>query len=81
MKRQNCLVRVENMLKKLRMRCKCGHWNSVPVKKLFFEQPSPEPKVHVMVPMYKPLHVSKCERCGKTIADPKELIRIVKNQS
>jgi len=42
------------------------------------EQDSPEPKVKVFIPMYLPLQVSKCEKCDKIIAEPKELIRIVK---
>jgi len=46
--------------------------------KIFLEQPSPEPKVKVMIPMYEPLETSKCEKCGKIIAEPKELIRIMK---
>jgi len=63
----------------LRMRCQaCGHWNRVPVSKVAVEQNSPEPKVKVLISMYEPLQVSKCEKCGKTIAQPKELIRIVK---
>jgi len=28
--------------------------------------------------MYEPLEVVKCKKCGKIIADSKELIRIVK---
>jgi len=44
--------------------------------KLFLEQPSPEPKV--MIPMCEPLETSKCEKCGKIIAEPKEFIRITK---
>jgi hypothetical protein len=28
--------------------------------------------------MYEPLQISKCEKCGNVIAEPKELIRIVK---
>jgi len=40
-------------------------FNSVPVNKIFLEQPSSEPKVKVMVPMYEPLETSKCEKCGK----------------
>jgi hypothetical protein len=48
----------------------------VPVNKIFIEQPSSEPKVRVMIPMYEPLEVSKCEKCGKVMAEPKELIRI-----
>jgi hypothetical protein len=39
------------------------------------ERNSPEPKVKVLIPMYEPLQVSKCEKCGKIIAQPKELIR------
>ena len=63
----------------LRMRCQgYGHWNRVPVNKVLVEQNSPEPKVKVFIPMYEPLQVSKCEKCGKIIAQPKELIRIVK---
>jgi len=26
--------------------------------------------------MYEPLEVSECEKCGRIIAEPKELIRI-----
>lgn len=69
----------ENVKRTLRTKCpSCGHWNRVQVNKLFIEQPSPEPKVQVMVPMYEPLQVSKCEKCGKIIAEPKELVKIVK---
>jgi len=50
----------------------------VPVNKIFLEQTSPEPKVEVFIPMYEPLQVSKCKKCGKIIAEPKELIRIQK---
>jgi hypothetical protein len=66
------------MKKPLKMKCKCGHWNRVPVNKIFLEQPSPEPKVKVMIPMYMPLEVTHCSKCGMVIAEPKELIRIVK---
>jgi len=69
------------MTRKLRMKCpSCGHWNRVIVNKLFIEQPSPEPKVKVMIPMYEPLQVSKCEKCGKILAKPSELIRILKSE-
>jgi uncharacterized OB-fold protein len=30
--------------------------------------------------MYEPLQVSKCKKCGKVVAEPKELIRITKPQ-
>lgn len=70
----------ENMKRTLRMKCpNCGHWNRIPVNKLFVEQPSPEPKVKVMLPIYEPSEVSKCKKCGRIIAEPKELIRIVKS--
>jgi hypothetical protein len=60
------------MPRKLRMKCRCGHWNSVPVSKIFLEQPSPEPKVQVLIPMYEPSEVTRCEKCGKIIAESKE---------
>jgi ribosomal protein S27AE len=67
------------MIKTLRMKCpNCGHWNRVPVSKVLVEQDSPEPKVKVVIPMYEPLETSKCKKCGKIIAEPKELIRIAK---
>ena len=68
------------MKTKLRMKCpKCGHWNRVPVSKVLVEQDSLEPKVKVFIPMYLPLQVFKCEKCGEVIAQPKELIKIVKS--
>lgn len=67
----------------LRMKCKtCCHWNRVQINKIFIEQPNPiEPKVKVMIPMYKPLKTEKCEKCGKVITESQELIRIVKGNS
>jgi len=53
-----------------------GCWNRFEVDKIFVPQPSLEPKVKVLIPMYEPLEVAKCEKCGKVIAEPKELIRI-----
>jgi hypothetical protein len=48
----------------LEMKCPyCGHWNRVPVSKIFVEQSSPEPKVQVFVPMYNPLQITKCKKC------------------
>lgn len=65
------------MRTRLRMKCpSCGHWNRVKVNKLFIEQPYSEPKVRVLIPMYKPLEVVKCKKCGKVIAEPKELINV-----
>lgn len=50
------------------------------LNKIFLEQPSPEPKAKVLIPMYEPLEVTKCKKCGKVIAHPKELIKIVKGE-
>jgi len=67
------------MARSLRRKCSsCGNWNRVPVNKIFLEQPSPEPKVKVLIPMYEPLEVTRCKKCGKVIAEPRELIRIKK---
>ena len=41
---------------------------------------SPEPKVKVLIPMYEFLQVFKCEKCGRIVAEPKELIRILKGK-
>ena len=77
----NHLMKVSEMTRHLRIKCSsCGHWNRVPVNKAFFEPDNqPEPKVKVMIPMYQPLEVTKCEECGRVIAEPKELIGIEKN--
>lgn len=65
----------------LRMKCPyCSHWNRVPVNKIFIEQPSSEAKVKVLIPIYEPLEVVKCKKCGEVIAEPEELIRIVKEK-
>ncbi len=39
----------------------CGHWNRIPVNKIFIEQLGSEPKVKVLIPMYEPLQVSRCK--------------------
>jgi hypothetical protein len=66
----------------LEMKCSnCGHWNHVPVNKVFIEQLTSEPRVKAYIPMYEPLEVVKCEKCSKIIAEPKESIRIVKGES
>jgi len=65
----------------LRMKCSsCGHWNRIPVNKIFIEQLSSEPKVRVMIPMYEPLEVAKCKKCRRIIAEPKELITVQHNK-
>jgi len=66
---------------RLRMKCKaCGYWNRIEVKKLFIEQETSELEVKAIIPMYEPLEISKCKKCGKVIAEPKELIRIIKTR-
>ena len=68
------------MERSLKLKCSnCGHWNRIPVNKIFIEQSSSEPKVKVLIPMYEPLEVSKCKKCGKIIAKPKELVRIIES--
>jgi hypothetical protein len=34
---------------------------------IFIEQNSPEPKVKVLIPMYEPLEVTKCEKCNRIV--------------
>jgi len=57
----------------------CGHWNRVQANKIFIEQPYPEPKVKVLIPMYEPLEVVECTKCGKVIVEPKEKTQNIKN--
>jgi hypothetical protein len=65
----------------LGLKCRaCGFWNRIEVDKIFVEQPSPEPEVKALIPMYEPLKTETCKKCGKLIAQPKELIRIVKGE-
>ena len=67
---------------KLRLKCPhCRCWNRIEVDKNFVPQPSPESKVKVLIPMYEPLKDVKCSKCGKVIAEPKELIRIGKGKA
>ena len=72
----------KRMRRFLRLKCKsCGHWNRIEVNKVFIEQPYPiEPRVKALIPMYEPLKTETCKKCGKLIAQPKELIRIVKTR-
>jgi len=61
----------------LRMKCSyCGHWNKVPANKIFIEQNTCDSKVKAYIRVYEPLEVVKCKKCGKVIAEPKELTRI-----
>jgi phage FluMu protein Com len=66
----------------LRLKCpSCHHWNRVQVDKIFVEKSTSEPKVKAYIPFYKPLEFARCEKCGKVIAEPQELIRIDKTYS
>ena len=61
------------------MKCKtCGYWNRFEVNKLFIEQETSEPKVKALIAYYEPLKTETCKKYGKLIAEPKQLIRIVK---
>jgi hypothetical protein len=46
---------------------------------MFNEQPSPEPAIKALIPMYNRLQVSNCQKCGRVIAEPGELIRIMRD--
>jgi len=48
--------------------------DGVSVNKIFIEQNSIKPKVKVLVLMYEPLEVAKCKKCGRIIAEPKEVL-------
>jgi ribosomal protein L40E len=66
----------------LRMKCRsCGHWNRFEVEKILVEQPVSDPKVNAFIQMYLPLKAETCRKCGKSIAEPKELIRITKSKT
>jgi hypothetical protein len=62
---------------KLRMKYKnCGCWNRFEVNKLLVEQPSPEPKVKIILSFYEPLKAQPCKKCRNLLTEPKTLIRI-----
>jgi len=72
---------VTDMRTRLRMKCSaCGCWNRIEVEKVLFEPESSDPKVKVFIPTYMPLRLENCKKCGKLIAQPKELIRIKKGK-
>jgi len=65
-----------------RMKCKaCGYWNRFEVNKLFIEQETTELKVKAIIPYYEPLKVETLKKCGKLIGEPRELIRMVKDEN
>lgn len=72
---------MRSMKRILRMECSyCGHWNKVPTSKIFIEQNTFDSEVKAYVRVYEPLEVVKCKKCGEVIAEPEELIRIVKEK-
>jgi len=50
-------------------------------QKIFVEQETSEPKVKAYIPIYEPLEVVKCKKCGKITAEPKTLVRIVSTEN
>jgi len=59
---------------RLRMKCSsCGHWNKIPVNKIFIPQNSPEPKVKVSVRREKWLaRALVCRTKGKSYCGTKK---------
>ena len=69
------------MKTRLRMRCSaCGFWNRFEVERLVAEQDTSETKAKIVFPLYVTLKLETCKKCGKTIAEPKELVRITKKE-
>lgn len=70
------------MKTRLRMKCRaCGHWNGFEVNKFFVEQETSEPEVKALIPFYRPLRTETCGKCRTVLAEPAELIRIVRKNS
>jgi ferredoxin len=64
------------------MKCRsCGLWNRFEVEKILVEQPVSDPKVKAFIQMYLPVKAETCRKCGKCIAEPKELIRMTKSKT
>jgi hypothetical protein len=63
----------------LRIKCSCGKWNNIKVEKIMFQLDNEEPKMQVLVPAYLPIKTQVCKKCKKEIANPKEVIRIIKS--
>jgi len=66
--------------KALNVECPCGHWNAITFSAVYFEPPSPEPKVRMMKRMYKPLEETQCAKCGRVIAKPEEVFDMVNGE-
>jgi RNase P subunit RPR2 len=63
------------------MKCSaCGSWNRFEAERLVAQQETSELKAKVVFPIYVPLKLETCKKCGKIIAEPKELIRITRKE-
>ena len=68
------------MQTKIGMKCEAwGNWNSIGVEKVTLNSDSHEPKVQVFLSSYLPLKTEVCSKCKSVIAEPKEVIRIVRS--
>jgi len=74
-------IKVKTDMKNLRLKCPyCGCWNHMPVNKIVIEQNTFDSEVKAYIRVYEPLEVVKCKKRGEVIAEPEELIRIVKEK-
>jgi len=71
---------MNSMQKTLNVECPCGHSNPITFTPVFFEPPSPEPKVRMMKRMYKPREETTCVKSGRVIATPDEMFDVVKGK-
>ena len=55
-----------------------NHCNRIEVEKVMFNPDNTGQKVHVFIPSCLPIKTEVCVKCKGVIAEPKEIIRIVK---
>ena len=77
------LFRIATKMKTiLKLKCQqCSQWNRIGVEKVLYNPDSPDPKVHVFLPLYLPIKVEKCAKCEAIIAKPEKIVKIVKQQT
>jgi hypothetical protein len=63
-----------------RMKCSCSKWNNIRAKTIMLKLDNQEPKVEVFLPAYLPIETPACKKCKTEIANPKEIIRIVRSE-
>jgi hypothetical protein len=69
------------MKTRLRVKCSvCGFWNRFEAERLVAQQDTSEPKAKIAFPVYVPLKLETCGKCGKIIAESRELIRTVRKE-